>query len=59
VTVKSTDLDGDGVTDLDFDDTARFADSYGTGDAAADFDGDGQVGPADLALFLGRLGGEP
>jgi hypothetical protein len=59
VTVKSTDLDGDGGTSLDFDDAARFADSYGTGNPAADFDGDGQVGPADLALFLGRLGGEP
>jgi hypothetical protein len=59
VTVKDTDLDGDGRTRLDFDDLAALADAFGTGADKADFDGDGQVGEADVALFLSRFEADP
>jgi len=59
VTVKTTDLDRDARTLLDFDDLARLADAYGTRSEDADFDGDGWVGEADVALFLTRFGGLP
>jgi len=58
VTVKTTDLNGNGATLLDFGDLALFADAYGTGLAAADFNGDGVVDDLDATLFLSRFGGE-
>lgn len=59
VTVKTTDLDRDARTLLDFDDLASLADAYGTPSEDADFDGDGWVGEPDVALFLTRFGGLP
>jgi hypothetical protein len=60
VTVRTTDLNGDGQTYLDFADLAILADAYGASAPVekADLNGDGVVDDADLALFLSRFGGQ-
>lgn len=61
VTVKTTDLNGNGVTILDFGDLAILADAWGTLPvvSACDFNGDGVVNDEDVALFFSRFGGLP
>lgn len=53
VTVKSLDLNGDGV--LDLRDLLYFAKFYNTADATCDLNGDGTVDDADLAILLAGL----
>jgi len=53
VTVKSLDLNGDGVADLR--DLLFFAKYYGTANAACDLNGDGTVDDQDLAILLAGL----
>ena len=53
ITVRSLDLNGDGVTDLR--DLLFFAKSYGTANASCDLNGDGLVNGADLSLLLAGL----
>jgi hypothetical protein len=53
VTVKSLDLNGDGVADLR--DLLFFAKYYGTANAACDLNGDGTVDDQDLAILQAGL----
>jgi len=53
ITVRSLDLNGDGVTDLR--DLLFFAKSYGTATASCDLNGDGLVNDTDLSLLLAGL----
>ncbi|WP_243319058.1 dockerin type I domain-containing protein [Geothrix paludis] len=53
VTVKSLDLNGDGVVDLR--DLLFFAKFYGTTNPTCDLNGDGTVDDKDLAILLGGL----
>jgi len=53
VTVKSVDLNGDGVVDLR--DLLFFAKHYGSANATCDLDGSGMVDDGDLALLLPKL----
>ena len=53
VTVKSLDLNGDGIVDLR--DLLFLAQNCGTANAAADLNGDGIVNDADLSLLLAGL----
>lgn len=60
VRVRTTDLNGNGVTEMDFGDLAFLADAYGQtpGAGLADLNGDGVVDDLDAALFLSVFGGD-
>ena len=64
VTVKTTNLSGQGQAQMNADDLAVLADAWGTGTAAgdlvaaADLNGDGVVDDQDVALFFSRFGGQ-
>jgi hypothetical protein len=60
VTVKTSNLSGDGQPVLNAADLAILADAYGTaGDSPADLNGDQVVDDQDAALLFSRFGGEP